>query len=179
LPRGWRSVEAKEGSAVWGKGEPPEKDDDRNDCHDEQAQVCRSEEDCQGMAVAGVHLMLVNLNIKDTPVGYSPPVGPPVKFTVRYNQREARQPANFTYANFGPKWTCDWISYITDNPSNTLSDVNYFVMGGGTRKFTGFNPGTQTFAFQQYSSARLTRRAIPSLSRRRWPTWRPTWSRPA
>ena len=45
-----------------------------------------------------------------------PPVGPAVRFTVRYNQRDAAQPAIFTYSNFGPKWTLDWLAYITDNP---------------------------------------------------------------
>ena len=46
---------------------------------------------------------------------------------------------NFTYANFGPKWTCDWVSYVTDNPQSPQADVNYFIRGGGTRAFTGFN----------------------------------------
>jgi RHS repeat-associated protein len=157
LPPGWRSVDAKEGASVWGKGTTANNDDRDNGCDDEQAQVCRATEDCPGMAASSVHLMLVSLNIKDTPVGYSPPVGPPVKFTVRYNQREAYQPANFTYSNFGSKWTCDWISYITDNPSNLLADVNYFIRGGGTRTFTGFDTNTQTFAFQQYDQTQLKR----------------------
>jgi len=43
--------------------------------------------------------MLVSLNINDKPVGYSPPVGPAVRFMVRYNQREAYQPSNFAYSN--------------------------------------------------------------------------------
>ena len=62
--------------------------------------------------------MLVSLNINDEPVGYSPPVGPAVRFIVRYNQREARQPLNLNYSNFGPKWTFDWLSYITDTSPN-------------------------------------------------------------
>src|SRR5439155_8769760 len=119
--------------------------------------TCKPDDCPEGMAVSRVHLMLVNLNINDQPVGYSPPVGPAIRFTVRYNQREAFQPANFTYSNFGPKWTCDWISYITDNPSNSLADVNYYIMGGGTRTFTGFDTNTQTFAFQQYDQTLLTR----------------------
>jgi len=109
------------------------------------------------MAVASAHLMLVSPNIVDTPVGYSPPVGPPVKFTVTYNQREARQPANFTCSNFGPKWTCDWISYITDSPSNLLADVSYYVRGGGTRGFAGIATNTQTFGFQIYDQTQLQR----------------------
>jgi YD repeat-containing protein len=109
------------------------------------------------MAVSRVHLMTVSLNIMDRPVGYSPPIGPQVEFPVRYGQRDAFQPANFTYSNFGPKWTCDWISYVTDNPSNVLADVNYYVMGGGTRMFTGFDTNTQSFAFQLYDQTQLKR----------------------
>ena len=88
----------------------------------------------RGMAASPVHLMLVSLNINDSPVGYSPPVGPPVWFTVRYNQRDAFQAANFTHSNFGPKWTCDWISYITDSPSNSLGS-SLFSVAAWSRQF--------------------------------------------
>jgi RHS repeat-associated protein len=156
LPPGWRSVDAKEGATVWGRGQPPGSDPDPTTPDDDQEPPdCPG--DGEGMAVARVHLMLVSLNIVDTPVGYSPPVGPPVRFTVRYNQRDANQPANFTYSNFGPKWTCDWISYITDNPSNALANAKYYARGGGARTFTGADTNTQTFAFQQYDQTRLTR----------------------
>ena len=75
-------------------------------------------------------------------------------FTVRYNQREAYQPSIFTYSNFGPKWTFDWLSYVTDNPLSTSADVNYYIMGGGTQTFTGFDSLTQTFAYQQFDQTR-------------------------
>ena len=83
------------------------------------------------MAVPSVHLMLVSLNIVDEPVGYAPPAGPAVRFTVRYNQRDAFQPANFMYSNLGPKWTFDWLSYITDDP--TKSQAEYYM--GASLKF--------------------------------------------
>ena len=51
------------------------------------------------MAVADAHLLLVGLVIRDSPVGYRPPVGLPVQFDVTYHQREANQPATFTYSN--------------------------------------------------------------------------------
>lgn len=165
LPRGWRAVDAQEGAAVWGKGHPPGQDGDGTGCNDHQAKVCRAQEDCP-MTVSSVHLMLVNLHLQDHPVGYSPPVGPPVKFGVRYNHREARQPANFTYSNFGPKWTFDWISYITDNPKSLSADVKYYIRGGGTRTFTGFNPNTQSFASQQYDQTLLTRTGTNSYQMR-------------
>jgi RHS repeat-associated protein len=101
--------------------------------------------------------MLVSLNLTDEPVGYSPPVGPSVDFAVTYNHREAFQPATFTYANFGSKWTCDWVSYITDDPQSPSADVNLYAPGGGTRTFTGFDTNTQTYGFEQYEQTRLTR----------------------
>ena len=153
LPEGWREVAAGEGGTVWGKGGTAGPKPGCTTTNDPATHP----QPCHGMAVPAIHLMAVNLNLTDEPVGYSPPVGPPVHFTVRYNQRDAFQPANFSYANFGPKWTCDWISYITDTPSNHLADVNLYVQGGGDRTFTGFDTNTQSYAFQQYDETRLTR----------------------
>ena len=124
-----------------------------NSCPKEEGE----EGGCKGLAVSRVHLMLVSLNIIDEPVGYAPPVGPAVRFTVRYNQRDAFQPAIFTYSNFGPKWTFDWLAYITDNPFSPFADVTYYMMGGGTRTFTDFRNNTQTYAFQQFDQTQLTR----------------------
>ena len=159
LPRGWRRVDNKEGASVWGKGHTSNNDPSPTGSCDlaTRGGACSGGGCGVGMAVSRVHLMTVNLNIVDTPVGYSPPVGFPVHFTVRYSHRDAFQPANFTYSNFGPKWTCDWISYITDDPTNTLADVKYYMRGGGTRTFTGFDTNTQTFAFQLYDQTLLTR----------------------
>jgi YD repeat-containing protein len=109
------------------------------------------------MARSTVDLMTVTLSLHDEPLGYSPPVGPPVRFWVRYHSRDPLQPANFSYSNFGPKWTCDWISYIIDNPQSLSADVTYYARGGGSRSFTGFDSGTQTFAYQQSDQTRLTR----------------------
>lgn len=157
--RGWRAVAAQEGESVWGKGLTTDNDPDPHGCKDpatSEGNEC-PKKDCKGMAVSRVHLMLVSLNINDEPVGYSPPVGPAVRFTIRYNQREANQPANFNYSNFGSKWTFDWLSYITDTPSTPLLDAKYYIMGGGTRTFTGFDNVTKTYAFQQFDQTKLTR----------------------
>src|SRR4029077_12237803 len=59
----------------------------------------------------------------------------------------------FAYSNFGPKWTCDWVSYITDNPNNTTADVFYYARGGGTRSFPAFNGD----AYEKYDQTRLVR----------------------
>jgi hypothetical protein len=127
LPYGWRTVQAQEAETVWGKGNvggfdpgphgPCDPSSPRGD------QCPQPDPACTGMAKPRVHLLLVSLNINDEPVGYTPPVGPAIRFIVRYNQRDAFQPSNFTYSNFGPKWTFDWLSYITDNPSNPVADA--------------------------------------------------------
>ena len=53
-------------------------------------------------------------------------------FRLTYNQREAsRGSGNFGYSNFGPKWVCDWVDYLTF--SEFLSDgVTLNVPGGGS-----------------------------------------------
>ena len=82
------------------------------------------------MAAYDIHLMLVSLNITDEPVGYSPPLGPAVRFMATYNQREFYQPLTFSYMNLGPKWTFDWLSYIQDTP-NTADARHALCPGWG------------------------------------------------
>lgn len=156
LRHGWRSVAPREGSAVWGKGQTGG-NDPKPHGPDDPKKPDRCDAESSGMAVADVHLMLVSLNITDTPVGYAPPVGSAVKCKVTYNQRDAFQPANFTYSNFGPKWTCDWIAYITDNPQSPSANVNQYLRGGGTREFSGFDSNSNTFSSQPYDQTRLAR----------------------
>lgn len=125
----------------------------------------QTDDSCKGMAVPRVHLALVSLNINDDPVGYSPPVGPAVRFMVRYNQRDFYQLTPSNFSNLGPKWTFDWLSYITEDPSHppffpvdpSHSNVDYYIMGGGTRTFTGFDGITKKYAFQQFDQTELTR----------------------
>jgi RHS repeat-associated protein len=169
LPRGWRSVDAQEGGAVWGRGVTGSIDPDNYTAEDFVANCSGAEESNDsglfssvgiwdmGMAISRVHLGIVNLQIKDTPVGYTPPVGPSVHFRVRYNQRDYLQPASEISSRFGPNWTHDWFAYIGDNPGSPLANVKYFMGGGGARTFTGFDSGTQTFAPQQFNQAQLQR----------------------
>lgn len=155
LPAGWRTVKEAEGGTIWGKGMTGGNDPSRiTSCDLATGGGCAS---CGGMAVARVHLMDVNLNLSDNPLGYKPPVGLPVRFVMRYNLRDVFQPAIFTYGNLGAQWTSDWFTYVTDNPSNQLADVNLYVAGGGQRTYTGFDTNTQSFAFQQFDQNLLSR----------------------
>lgn len=159
LPNGWRAVGAEETGKVWGKGLVSGIDPDNYTPDDLQTGSCSAEGmDDFGMAIARVHLGIANLQIRDTPVGYTPPVGPSVYFTVRYNQRDhVFPPTSASIPNgFGSQWTHDWYGTIVDG-SNPLADVKYHVAGGGVRTFTGFNPNTQTFAPQQFDQTLLRR----------------------
>jgi RHS repeat-associated protein len=163
LPRGWRSVGGIEAGTVWGKGVTGHSDPNSTTPYDLKARP-----DCGsvGLATYNIHLLLASLNIEDTPLFFTPPRGPAIGFTVTYNQREANQPANFSYFNFGQKWTCDWISYIKDNGTNTPADVEYYVSGGGTEIFTGFNTTNQAFDIQWRTQTILLRLSPTSYEMR-------------
>ncbi len=154
LPSGWNEVETREGRGVYGKGVTTSSDLNNTTPSDMKA---RGPCSTAGMAVADMHLMLVSLNIQDTPLSFQPPRGPRIDFTLTYNQREANQPANFNYANFGQKWTCNWISYIKDNGTNTPADVEHYVGGGGTEVYTGYNTTNSTFAVNWRTQGTLKR----------------------
>jgi RHS repeat-associated protein len=139
LPKGWRAVQADEGSKVRGKCAP---------CHQEHPGAMKPCDEttscgsCKGLAVASFHLLLVNLTINDSPVGYSPSRGPSVHFQATYNHRETFQPAVFTYSNLGPKWTFNWLSYVQDDPASPSASATVYAQGGGYDIYTGFSGGS-------------------------------------
>lgn len=162
LPKHWRPVTAIEGQTIWGKGYTGLGDPGALTPKDMKTGPVG----CQAMIVPQVHLLTANLSLADEPVGYTPPVGPRVFFTVRYNSLDGFQPANEAFSNFGPQWSSDWISYITDDPTNHQADVYYFI-GGGQRTFT-FDTNTQSYAYQQYDQTLLTRTG-PASYTMTWP----------
>lgn len=152
LPEGWQSVDETESSKVWGKGQTNKDDPDRDKRCDKKVPSCNQS---KGMAQYAFHVMLVSLNIVDTPVGYTPSRGPAVNFTVTYNQREAKQPDTFTYSNLGNKWTFDWLAYIVDDPTNATEGAEYYLRGGGTDRYTNYVSGR--YDYQQESRGELDR----------------------
>src|SRR5581483_9906144 len=87
LPAGWRVVTDLEADGVWGRGVTHESDPDATTPYDLTA---KPPAPCNGMASWNVHLLLARQIIQDTPVGYTPPVGPPIYFTVTYNSASAQ-----------------------------------------------------------------------------------------
>jgi RHS repeat-associated protein len=118
------------------------------------------------MALYSAHLMLASLNIEDTPIRYSPPRGPQLNLTVSYSQRESQQPQTFSYSNLGPKWTFNWLSYVTDNPNNIGAEASAYVSGGGIEVYSGFNSGTQSYLPDPQSHAVIVRTSSNTYEKR-------------
>ncbi len=82
------------------------------------------------MTEANAQASTVSLALHDVPLRYRVPRGPPVSFELFYAHRDTQQPAIFTYTNFGPKWTSNWISYFTNN-IQTTNTADLYAPGGG------------------------------------------------
>ena len=105
LPEGWSRVSAKEGEGVWGAGGTIYHDDGGTKPWDDK--VCVTAPAPSAMATYNFHTQLVSLNIMDTPVGYTPPLGPDMHFTLTYNQRERTEAKWELFLSF---WTVARIS---------------------------------------------------------------------
>jgi RHS repeat-associated protein len=138
----WQAVSDAEAGHVYGMGYTDTNDPSDTDPDDVPCQCGGSS---NGMTTYSFTEMLVSLRLTDTPVGYTPPKGPPVKVVLTYNQREASQPANFSFFNVSPKWTLNWLSYIVDDP-NGPGNAERVVAGGGYVVYLGYNPATHSFA---------------------------------
>src|SRR5204862_175298 len=115
LAAGWNAVSAAEGSGVLGRCFDGTLNAEQITPTDLFAQICTTGQCCsRGMPGYRFHSYLANLNVTDEPLGYTPPRGPAVRFGLTYNHRDAFQPAAFSFANLGPKWTFDWMAWVTD-----------------------------------------------------------------
>jgi len=153
LPAGWRTVDAAEGNAIWGRGDTgTSRDIGANGPLEVPAFPCSKDGGCTAW---NVEAMLVGLSLHDDPVGYTPPVGPDMHFRLWYSQLDSVQPSTFNYTNFGPRWTANWVSYIFDpdtvvaggepwssvtSPCTITSSL--FRRGGGVESFLFLVPQT-------------------------------------
>jgi RHS repeat-associated protein len=112
---------------------------------------------CHGMCGYDVTEMLVSLRLSDTPAGYAPPRGPAVFTTLVYNQREAGQPANFSFFNVSAKWTLNWLSYIQDDPKLAGANVSRYATGGGGVTYSGYSSKTGAFTPDTRDASLLVR----------------------
>ena len=150
---GWRLAGVEESGRVIGAGVTPNVDDTWTPPCEPVAgacSICKGGDSGKGgqpaMLRYGAQSMLASLALDDTPLYYRPAKGPAVPLTFTYSQREAYQPANFTYANVGQKWNYTGISYIVDDPASPGVNAQRYLPGGGTRKQEGYNASVQSFA---------------------------------
>src|SRR5699024_2225083 len=113
----------------------------------------------KGMPVYSFKSMLASLNLRDTPLSYTPPIGPEMEFTLTYNARETKQPDTFDAANLGHKWTLNWLTYIQDDPENPGHKVMRYVAGGGERLYFDYDQSTRQFAPEENNGAVLVRKS--------------------
>jgi RHS repeat-associated protein len=159
----WREVGADEASRIRGMGFPEGIDPSDTKPNDDKTKPA----DCPGgMCDYNFTELVVSLNLSDRPVGYAPPKGPPVYTTLTYNQREAGQPANFSFFNIGPKWTLNWLSYIQDDPSAAGINVTRYVAGGGSVTYAGYNATTRAFAPETRDASILVRTSATPIYER-------------
>ena len=132
----WRRVPDPEAARVIGHCAPGAPDDnDPCDCA-----VGGGGTGGPGMATYSLLSMPASLRVTDQPLTYAPAIGPQANFRLTYNQREGGQPQMPSYGNLGPKWTFDWLSSITDDPTSADVEADVSLRGGGGEHFTEEGP---------------------------------------
>ena len=139
LPVGWRAVADDEARRIFGKGYAGLPGESPPPC--EETAVGGGSSTCTQCASGGMTTYTfdaasVSLLLVDSPVGYTPPVGPEVRFTAHYNHRE--QAGIGVTSTLGNKWSFNWISYLQTPTSGTVC----FGPGGGELAFTQNSNGT-------------------------------------
>ncbi len=131
---GWHAVSEEAASLIVGRSCPsggPPPHDPKKPCN------CN-----KGMVGYSFQEVSASLDLSDTPIGYTPPRGPSVNFSLTYRQRELLQPQIFTFANFGPKWTSEWLRFLEEVPTDAFgvnpAHVWVYLAGGGREVF--YNP---------------------------------------
>src|SRR5947199_111041 len=94
------------------------------------------------MAAYSFKQMSASLLLRDVPVSCHSPIGPATAFRLTYNQRDGAQPQIFSFGNLGPKWTFDWQSWVSDDPTSLDVQADVYLRGGGVEHFLGGTNGT-------------------------------------
>lgn len=126
-----------------------------------------------GMCVVNAKLSAVSLNLKDSPIGYTPQLGPDMRIRISYNQRESSQPSVFGFFNLSPKWSMNFMSWIQDNPNSAGNSVYRITGGGGYVDYNvspySYNGSTGQFTPDKQGQAVLVRiPATGAVTRYEW-----------
>jgi RHS repeat-associated protein len=157
IPSGWQATTTEAASAVrgkcaWVKGE--------------KAPGCPQSGCCPGtgggcggqpMVAYSFDPIRASVILDDTPLRYAPPVGPSVKFGVRYRQAGGTEPTTYTFSNMGTLWYPLAIAYIEDDPGNLSAPAAAVGFGGGYLRYSGFSG-------DRYAPEPLTRSELVRVS---------------
>ncbi len=128
IPSGFSAIPDEEARTIYGRhcvhGRDPEGEDKstagNGSVNPEHKTGCP-------MAVHSFRLVNPGLEIQDTPISYQAPYGPGVDFTLKYDQRSTVILDLAAHANFGPRWTYDYLGYVdlagTGTPNTSVSTV--------------------------------------------------------
>ncbi|HEU4691006.1 MAG TPA: RHS repeat-associated core domain-containing protein, partial [Vicinamibacterales bacterium] len=125
-----RHVETAEGERIFGHCMPGVPAEDQCGCGSGPP----------GMPTYSLHPSMAAVVVTDTPMAYTPPRGPAMPFTLRYNHRTMRLGTTPTSSHVGPLWSFDWISYVQDNISILAPPWSYIhvvLRGEGVEQYTG------------------------------------------
>jgi RHS repeat-associated protein len=133
LPKGWRKVGRDEAKRIFGQGAVQPDNGKHVSLED-----LTTGSGCHpwGMPVPEIHLAAASLTLRDIPIYYETPKGESFQFLATYLQRDTGTPTTPTYSNLGKQWAHNWLSFITDDPTDTTEPVDLYARGGGTRTFT-------------------------------------------
>ena len=121
---------------------------------------------CKGMPGYSVHPIFGTVTLDDTPLTYSPPVGPTISIGLSYNQTDRELPeSGFDFSNFGPHWAYNWLAFIHDDadPNHSTYPVKRYSPGGGFEVYSDMDHETRTYKTEYRSRATLQRVDSPSL----------------
>jgi YD repeat-containing protein len=98
-----------------------------------------------GMATYSLHPSMAAIVVRDTPITYTPPRGPTMSWTLRYNHRSTRLDAVPTTSHVGPLWSFDFLSYVADNntmPVAPFAWTQVFLRGESIENYTTYDGNT-------------------------------------
>jgi RHS repeat-associated protein len=150
LPTGWSQVSADEAKNVWGKGDAQNRGEGKSPSSPKTGPCTCN---CKGLANPMAWSMQAELNIMDTPLAYSQPIGPYMDFTVNYNQNEELQPTNFTFSNLGAWWTLNWVSWVYIDGSK---NARVHVRGGGNEQYNYVLPDNVSNPYKRNLTSQAT-----------------------
>lgn len=169
---GWRSVSEPEGSRITGR-DGLHGQEDFSQSNTSNSTTTGDDNNSCGMPVYTFFPQIASLRLRDTPVGYRPPVGPAVFPQIAYNDLDDSKPVGPpTFSNVGRIWSINWVAYIDyvapPFVQNTVLTVH--IPGGGTEIYffdntTGlFGPNDRSFATVSASGSSTFTRTLPDGS---------------